>query len=139
MQITAISDTHKRHRLLDGMFSDKDYVLVHAGDAAHSRDSAENYAEMVDFLDWYSSLSAMWKIYVPGNHDVSVERGLINPKDWPEIKFLINTYIVIDGVKFFGSPYTPSFGHGWSWNMAYGVPVPRSLHSSHSHGGLAGR
>lgn len=116
MKLTAISDTHTKHREITHLL-DKEDVLIHAGDAANSKDQTENEHEMLDFLEWFDALDADRKIYVPGNHDVSVESGRINPDDWPDITFLINDSIVINRVKFYGSPYTPSFGTGWAWNM----------------------
>ena len=44
-------------------------VLIHAGDAT-------NYgtvAELADFLCWFESLPHRYKVYVPGNHDVSLD------------------------------------------------------------------
>ena len=116
MRLTAISDTHTKHKEITHLLGEEE-VLIHAGDAANSREPAINQHEMFDFLEWYQGLNANHKIYVPGNHDTSVEANLINPADFPDIHFLINRAIVIEGVKFYGSPYTPSFGVGWVWNM----------------------
>lgn len=116
MKLTVISDTHTKHKEITHLLNKED-VFIHAGDASNTRDPAINQHEMFDFLEWYQGLDANHKIYVPGNHDTSVEAGLIDSKDFPDIHFLINRSIVIDGVKFYGSPYTPSFGTGWAWNM----------------------
>lgn len=120
MQITAISDTHGKHEDLTDYLSVGGNVLVHAGDAANYKGPSLNQAEMIGFLDWFDDLPNWnYKIFVPGNHDTSIYAGLISLCDgeWDSIKMLINHSIVIDGYKFYGSPYTPSYGSGWAWNM----------------------
>ena len=70
MHIFAFSDTHGSHRLLQ-VPEDVDIVIC-AGDAVE--DDLEG-GEYDDFIDWFSSLSARWKIFVPGNHELSFGLG----------------------------------------------------------------
>jgi Icc-related predicted phosphoesterase len=53
------------------------------------------------------------KIYVAGNHDTSIAVGLVKPRFFENngIIYLQDQEVVIDGVKFYGSPWTPSFGN----------------------------
>lgn len=77
-----------------------------------------NEPEVHEFLDWFSSLPIKYKIFIAGNHDTSIERGLIK-SDYifsKGITYLENSYVTIEGLKIFGSPLTPTFGVGWAFN-----------------------
>ena len=122
MKIWHISDTHTYHRsiLIPTYYDGSIDTVVHSGDATTSRNSIENTKELLGFLDWFKNLPFKNKIFVAGNHDVVTERF----RYWPEdieglgIHYLENNHVIIDGVKIWGSPYTPSFGKGWAWNMS---------------------
>ena len=64
--VFAFSDTHGSHRLLK-VPEDVDIVIC-AGDAVEDDLKGGEYE---DFIEWFSSLSARWKIFVPGNHELS--------------------------------------------------------------------
>lgn len=118
MKIWHISDTHGRHGLLS-IPEDID-VIVFSGDCSNWKDSARNTNEVLDFLVWFSSLDIKHKLFCGGNHDTSLERGHVKKESLVDlgITYLENSGVEIDGVKFWGSPYTPSFGDGWAWNMS---------------------
>lgn len=118
MKIWCISDTHCRHKELVLPDPNEIDMVIHAGDASNVRDFSFNEAEMRDFLIWYNSLPYKYKIYVPGNHDTSVEQGMFDFDEYPNIIVLNHKYISIEDIKIFGSPYTPSFGHGWAYNVS---------------------
>ena len=123
MNIVVISDTHGVHKSLDQYLYDPTFVddidmIIHAGDASNSKVKAVNEHELHDFLEWYSDLDIPTKLFVPGNHDVSWEAGMIKESDYPDIDFLIHESIIIEGITFYGSPYTPTFGDGWAYNIA---------------------
>lgn len=109
MRIVCISDTHELHRRIE--IPDGD-VLIHAGDFT-GRGSIEAINE---FNEWLGELPHKHKVIVPGNHELTFERT-------PEIVIplitnahcLIHQEFIIDGIKFFGSPWTPRFGH-WAYN-----------------------
>jgi Icc-related predicted phosphoesterase len=112
LDFMCISDTHGKHGWLTDTTCD---VLIHSGDAANPRDPHLNNNEMVDFLDWFSAQPAKYKIYVPGNHDTSIEKGLVTIPS--NVILLDHKEVTIEGFKIFGSPYTPEFGHGWAYNV----------------------
>lgn len=114
MNIWHISDTHGYHDLLKTPHDVN--VVIHSGDCSNPRDPYNNEPEVRRFIDWYKELPIEYKIYVAGNHDSSIEKGLVTKKDFSDngIIYLENDYITIDGVKIFGSPYTPTFGN-WSF------------------------
>jgi Icc-related predicted phosphoesterase len=116
MKIWHISDTHTFHDLLTipegveyGYFS---------GDCSNPRDPYNNEPEVRAFIDWFAGLPIHHKVFVAGNHDTSIEKGLVTKSDFNDrgIHYLENETIEIEGLKIFGSPYTPTFGYGWSFN-----------------------
>ena len=111
--ITAISDTHTMHRDLNGM-PDSGDILIHAGDfSGHSTEE-----DLIDFNAWLASLDYKHKIVVPGNHDRIFERHEQRARILlPQATVLIDQCIEVEGVKIYGSPWTPRFGH-WSFMQA---------------------
>lgn len=120
MKVMHISDTHTKHVYLTELIENSNVdLLIHSGDASNNKVPAINANELHDFLDWYDSLDCIPnKIYVPGNHDTSLEAGLINKELYSNIIFLINESVNVDGVNIYGSPITPTFGHNWAYNLA---------------------
>lgn len=123
MKLLALSDTHETHLDITSdiyrILSENPDIdtIIHAGDGANPKDPYRNSNKMVEFLEWYSSLPCSLKIYIPGNHDTSIEANLINLKDYPEITFLLHDSLRLeDGTRIFGSPYTPDFCD-WAFNV----------------------
>lgn len=116
LKIWHISDTHSFHDLLQ-VPSDID-VVVHSGDCSNYKDSKLNEPEVRKFIEWYSKIDVPIKIFVPGNHDTSIERGIVKMSDFTskDIIFLNNTDVIYKDIKFWGTPITPSFGIGWAYN-----------------------
>lgn len=116
MKIYHISDTHGFHKSIS--IPDGIDLIVHSGDASNRRDPYYNEFEVRSFAAWFSNLPVKHKIFVPGNHDTSIESGLLR-KDFFEnlgIHLIINNELTISGHKIWGSPYTPKFGD-WSFMM----------------------
>lgn len=116
MRIWHISDTHTYHNMLN--VPDNIDMVLFSGDCSNPRDSLESSFEVLDFLKWFGQLPIKHKIFVAGNHDVSIERGIIFKNDFTDhgIIHLWDSEITIEGLKIYGSPYTPSFGNGWAFN-----------------------
>mgnify|MGYP000391874844 CR=1 FL=1 len=117
MKIWHISDTHTFHELLQ--IPEGIDMVIHSGDCSNPRDPYNNEPEVRKFIDWFSGLDIKYKIYVAGNHDTSIERGLVTKDDFSKngIHYLENTSVEIEGLKIFGSPYTPMFGN-WAFMKA---------------------
>lgn len=119
MKILHISDTHGFH----GVFPDSRFegidVVIHSGDCSNWRDPYRNQPEVLNFIEWYKHVPVKYKIYVAGNHDVSIERRMVTPGDFGEagIIYLENQATIINGIKFWGSPHTPTFGE-WAFMKA---------------------
>ena len=114
MKVWHISDTHGNQSLLQ-VPSGVD-IVVHSGDASNYLDPYRNEPEMRAFIDWFAALPIPVKVFVPGNHDTSVDKGLVS-RDLIEsrgIKMLIDEEADICGLKFWGTPWTPRYGN-WSY------------------------
>jgi Icc-related predicted phosphoesterase len=111
MRIVAISDTHGYHDYYSLPEGD---LFIHAGDFC-------NYGKMeevVKFVNWVEKLPHKDKLCIPGNHDVYTQKAFNLAKNLFEergIRFLVDSDCEIDGLSFWGSPWTPICGN-WAWN-----------------------
>lgn len=105
--LLCLSDTHGSH--YDLTVPDAD-VLIHAGDFntyGHSEDT-------VDFLCWLEAQPHARKILIAGNHDKfpftrATEFRKLLAKHAPSVTYLEDEAAEIDGLKVYGSPWTPAF------------------------------
>jgi len=112
MKILHISDTHGFHNAFPETTWEGIDVVVHSGDCSNYYDVFRNEQEVTNFLNWYELVPVKYKIYVAGNHDTCIERKRITKEDFEKrgIIYLEDGFTNIDGSKFYGSPYTPTFG-----------------------------
>jgi len=89
-------------------------VLIHAGDLTGKGTATE----VQNALKWFSQVGTFQhRVLIAGNHDFLFEResqyalSLIPPN----VTYLENSGVVIEGVRFWGSPITPYF-HDWAFN-----------------------
>ena len=104
MHIVHISDTHGKHRDLSLPAGD---VLIHSGDFSQYAIDVET----VDFLDWFRGQPFKHKIMIAGNHDKTLSDcngDELKHYDFDGIHYLNGGAVVIDGIKFYGSPQAPS-------------------------------
>ena len=117
MKIWHIGDTHSYHRLLELPEAD---VVIHSGDFSNYRDVYRNEPEAKDFLNWYACLPIKHKVLIAGNHDSLAYQWNTKFKELCEhmnIIYLENSSVEIEGVKIWGSPYSPNFGN-WCFMKA---------------------
>ena len=107
MKCWLISDTHNHHGELQVPYGLD--VIIHCSDESDHGNEWLNEPESRAFFEWYSELDVKIKIFVPGNHSMAVEQGLIRPEQYPEVRFLIHEQKEIEGLVVFGTPYTPKF------------------------------
>jgi Icc-related predicted phosphoesterase len=95
----CISDTHGIHRGLDIEPCD---FIIHSGDIFRK----SKIEDILDFIDWFSSLPAVYKVLVAGNHDRFIDREKLNFLKLIEDKifYLENSGIELEGIRFWGSP-----------------------------------
>ena len=112
MRLVVISDTHGLHDRIVSL-PDGD-ILIHAGDFMGS---GLDLKEIQSFNRWLREQPFKQRVVCAGNHDRSFEnmpevaRGLLT-----NAIYLENDGITIDGVSFWGSPYTPEF---MNWAFMY--------------------
>ena len=114
MKIWAISDTHMMHNEL--VVPDDIDLVIHTGDGTNSKSKYDNEPELREFIHWFHNLPIKHKIFTGGNHDSALAGNLVKIPD--DIIILQDRSIYIEGVKIFGSPYSITFGHGWSYNVS---------------------
>ena len=114
-KLVIISDTHTFH---DNVELPKGDILIHAGDL-----EIRSALELQIIIEWFESLDYKHIIWVGGNHDFYLEelyRNNITPVMPDNIHYLINTGITIEGIKFWGSPFSSIFGR---WAFMDGIRV----------------
>jgi Icc-related predicted phosphoesterase len=144
-RITHISDTHNKHNQLNGKLPGGD-ILIHSGDIS----SIGRESEVKRFVKWFNEIdNYTHKIFIAGNHDLTFEseilfrtkseyfdrvqyEGLasIGKPQWlevlltsdlnPNVFYLENSFVEIDQIKIWGSPYSATFGYGWAFNVDRG-------------------
>lgn len=82
-------------------------VLIFAGDMC----GIGTEKEIIDFNNWLGEQSCKYKIVVAGNHDGPLAEFPSNYKSnlLSNAYYLENSEVIIDGIKFYGSPITPTF------------------------------
>ena len=111
-RVWHISDSHCRH--MEFNIPEVD-IVIHTGDCSNNKNPYVNEHEVRNFMEWYSVLPIKHKLYIPGNHDLSIEKGLIRKESYPEVLFLIDELANVEGVSIYGSPCTCSYGQGWAY------------------------
>jgi Icc-related predicted phosphoesterase len=114
--ICSFSDTHGFHEKLTLPPVD---ISIFAGDmCAWSRDE-----DCCKFLLWYKDQPPRHKIYIPGNHDRPFENKRFRDRmidAWdPLLIYLEDSFVIIDGIKIWGSPYQVEF-FNWAFNLPRG-------------------
>lgn len=114
VKIVHISDTHNFHKQIKLPQGD---ILIHTGDFCSGKGSLQQISE---FNLWLDGLDFDEIVIIPGNHDMIVEsneslcRSMLS-----NYHMLINEEVIIRGLKFWGSPYTPNF-NDWGYNLPRG-------------------
>lgn len=114
MKIVFISDTHGLHGQMSNAIPDGD-VLVHCGDVSN----VGRHDQILDFITWFCSHPHRHKIFIAGNHDfgLEVKHAIVENAlaELPEnVHYLEDSGVEIEGVKFWGMPWTPRF-YNWAF------------------------
>jgi len=110
MKIACISDTHGYHERIK--FYPKADVFIFAGDSTQTG----KLTDLFKFSSWINFLPYKHKIVIAGNHDWGLYRDLSLGHRLFEkgVFYLLDQDVIIDNVKFYGSPWTPEFC-GWAF------------------------
>jgi Icc-related predicted phosphoesterase len=138
MKIAFISDTHSSHKACEQWLKDLNKwdefcnadILCHSGDISR----LGVLKEVTAFLEWFNELPNRYKIFIAGNHDFFFEYTPLQEieellKKYPNIIYLNDSGITIEGINFWGSPITPWY-HNWAFNRT------RSLGKGGIKGGI---
>lgn len=98
MIIDCIADLHGHYPELEG-----GDLLIVAGDLT----ARDIYQEYIDFFYWLHAQKYRKKIFISGNHD----NQAMSQFDWFDAEYLCDSGTEFEGLKIWGSPYTPWF-HG---------------------------
>lgn len=116
MRLVCISDTHSMHRQVAVPDGD---VLIHAGDCL----GVGTLEELEDLDNWFSEQPHRHKILIAGNHDWCLQD---EPAEAEALLrhaiYLRDSGTEIEGVRFWGSPWTPIF-FDWAFNLARGPAI----------------
>jgi Icc-related predicted phosphoesterase len=147
MRITHISDTHNKHKQLDGKLPGG-VLLIHSGDIS----SLGRKHEVEQFIKWFGKQDYTHKVFIAGNHDMTFDREILlrnklahfegkteydtecaeGKPEWlveildnlpDNVYYLENNSIKLEGINIWGSPYSPSFGYGWGFNKDRGHDI----------------
>ena len=123
MKLVLISDTHNQ---LSKIKLPKGDLLIHAGDWTMRGDIAEvaqfNY-DLQMILEYQFPLGA---VIVAGNHDYLPEKTPAMCKTILRSgRYLEDSGVEINGLKFWGSPATPWF-LDWAFNFERGEEIKKS-------------
>lgn len=116
MKITCISDTHNQHNNIPSKYLTGGDCIIHSGDMT----GRGTRTEVEEFLVWYNELPYTHKILIAGNHDFFFEQApeyeieAVLSK-YPNIIYLNDNGVEIDGLKIWGSPVQPWF-YNWAFN-----------------------
>jgi Icc-related predicted phosphoesterase len=141
MKVVHISDTHGMHHQFSIPECD---LLIHSGDIGETR---LNPNQLTEFLIWFEAQPARCKVFVGGNHDLCLDRNEANKykgngetyswlkaiQDFDDSMKVIQNYdvhylngkdYVFEGMKIWGSPYSPSFHRSsWAFNADRGNEI----------------
>lgn len=126
MKIVFVSDTHCYFENIHKKLPVAD-VLVHCGDLL-------NYGSMPEFARVareFGNIKHKFKhiVITAGNHDMITQKEpvvckTIMKENGNNIHLLLDEEIILDGVKFYGSPRTPEFFY-WYWMYKRGEEAKR--------------
>ena len=111
MKIVACSDLHNSKDLYWKLLYKKGDLLIIAGDLT----SLGRELELTLALNTIDECDFKYKIVVLGNHEKENQYEFCKSK-YPNIIFLNNEIIEIEGLKIYGSPYSKRF---YNWAFPY--------------------
>lgn len=112
MKIYHISDTHSYHKLLQ--VPENVDMIIFSGDESNYFDVYKNEVECKSFMYWFGNLPIKYRIMIGGNHSAWISKHTREFRKLCEIYnviYLENEGVEIEGLKIWGSPFSPTFGN----------------------------
>lgn len=110
-----MSDSHGFHHDVHPPDGD---ILLHAGDLSMSGE----LNTLMDLNEWFGKLPHNYKVVIAGNHDISLEKDpKFGFKIFTNAIYLERSSVEIEGLKIWGSPYTPWNSEIYNY-FAFGKP-----------------
>lgn len=118
MRLVVMADTHLFHEDLTEI--PEGDVLIHAGDACRGG----SLAELTKACAMLRALPHRHKIFVAGNHDKALQDRPAEARALfaPDIHYLEDEGLTLDGIRLWGSPWTPVF-HNWAFMLPRGAAL----------------
>lgn len=120
IRIVAVSDTHTFHNVLKIPECD---IFIHSGDFTNIGE----FKNIINFNTWVKTVPAKHKILIAGNHDRSLQLDPGVARNFiTNCIYLEDESVTIEGLKIYGSPFTPSFNrHYWAFNADRGDEIKK--------------
>lgn len=110
--------THGYHHLLQ--IPEAIDIVIFSGDESNYFEVYKNEPECKEFLKWFRDLPIKHRVMIGGNHSAYIAK---HTREFRElcreygIIYLENESVEIEGLKIWGSPYSPTFGN-WHFMKA---------------------
>lgn len=116
LKLVCISDTHEKQEQL--VLPEGD-VLIHAGDLTNQG----TIPALTKVAAWFEKQNFKHKVVICGNHDFCFQNRnhdtAVKLFADAGVTYLQDSEVIIDGVKFYGSPWQPWF-MDWAFNLKRG-------------------
>ena len=111
MKIMFISDTHGLHNDIVKTYGElpKVDMIIHSGDCSRYGEKSD----VDNFMKWFNKQNAKHKVLIAGNHDFILQQAGRRNELLAEnygITYLEDSFINIDGIGIYGSPWSPIYG-----------------------------
>ncbi|CAM9987081.1 unnamed protein product [Ectocarpus sp. 4 AP-2014] len=115
LRVVCLSDTHGKHHAMRHTIPDGD-ILIHCGDFSTKLQQRDFEAAVEDFDRFLGSLGHRHKLVIAGNHEIAfnhytreqIQRRISNAT------YLEDSETTVEGLKFYGTPWTNSSHMGFS-------------------------
>jgi Icc-related predicted phosphoesterase len=120
MKLVLLSDTHTLH---DQVVVPEGDLLIHAGDLTYTGRISQ-FENVERWLLKQAERFPLGVIVIAGNHDFGAREFFRKGERGSKFYFLDDSGIEIEGVKFWGSSYTPTFGR-WAYMADRGDDIKK--------------
>lgn len=120
LRLVHVSDTHLKH---DSLAIPAGDVLIHSGDFFDASKSGNFLDELAELEKFFAGQPHKYKLFVAGNHEMSFCGQSVDRirARLPSCTYLQDNAVQIEGLKFYGSPWT---GKRKSPASAFTAPYP---------------